>query len=111
MQSLSQIVGRSWIRRLACIGAAILLLAQTAGAAHFHPLPSAHQYVTNTAVVADNGLCALCLVRFHSPVTLIVAPHPRAPMLAEFIAFGASSRALRLSYRSHPFGRAPPVSV
>ena len=70
------------MRKVAGITAAILLLAQTVGVAHFHPLPSQHKYVSNAAVSVEDGLCALCLVRFHSPAALIVAPHPTAPMLA-----------------------------
>ena len=77
--------------RIAGITAAILLLAQTVGVAHFHPLPSQQKYVTNAAVSVDDGLCALCLVRFHSPAALVVAPHPTAPMLVEVTAPGAAS--------------------
>jgi hypothetical protein len=100
-----------WMSRIAGITAAILLLAQTVGIAHFHPLPSQRQYLNNAAVSVDDGLCALCLVRFHSPAALIVAPYPTAPMLAEFTVPRAASTEPRSSYRSHRFGRAPPASV
>ena len=99
------------MRKIAGITAAILLLAQTVGVAHFHPLPSQHKYVSNAAVSVEDGLCALCLVRFHSPAALIVAPHPTAPMLAELTAPFAASMEPRSSYRSHRFGRAPPAPV
>jgi hypothetical protein len=97
--------------RIAGITAAILLLAQTVGVAHYHPLPSQHKYVTNAAVSVDDGLCALCLVRFHSPAALIVVPHPAAPIMVEVTALGAASMEPLSSYRSHRFGRAPPASV
>jgi hypothetical protein len=100
-----------WMSRIAGIAAAILLMAQTVSIAHFHPLPSHHQYVTNAAVSVDDGLCALCLVRFHSPAALIVAPHPAAPIMVEVTALGAASMEPLSSYRSHRFGRAPPASV
>jgi hypothetical protein len=102
---------RRWMSRIAGITAAILLLAQTVGVAHFHPLPSQHKYVTNAAVSVDDGLCALCLVRFHSPAALIVVPHPAAPIMVEVTALGAASMEPLSSYRSHRFGRAPPASV
>ena len=101
---------RRWMSRIAGITAAILLLAQSVGIAHFHPVPSEHKYITNAAVSVD-GLCALCLVRFHSPASLIVAPHPTAPIMVEVTALGAASMEPRSSYRSHRFGRAPPASV
>jgi hypothetical protein len=102
---------RRWIRSIAAISAAILLLAQTVGVAHFHPLPSQHKYLTSAAVSVEDGLCALCLVRFHSPAALIVAPHPTAPVLAELTVGCAASTEPRSSYRSHRFGRAPPAPV
>src|SRR5512146_1211950 len=111
MQSVSQTGSRSRIRRIACISAAILLFAQAAAIAHLHPLPSQRQYVTSAAAVVDSGLCALCLVRFHSPAVFVVAPNPTAPALAELIAPSATSTQPRLSHRSHLFGRAPPASV
>jgi hypothetical protein len=99
------------MRTIAGFAAIVLLLAQTVGIAHFHPLPSRHKYVTNTAVSVDDGLCALCLVRFHSPAALIVAPHPAAPMSAVVTAPFAASMEPRSAYRSHRFGRAPPAPV
>lgn len=109
MQLASKRYRRPWMRRIAVFVAVVLLLAQTAGAAHYHSLPSAHKYLANPAVVADNGLCALCLVRFHSPVALIVAPHPTAPMLAEVNSLTAANTEPHSSYRSHRLGRAPPA--
>ena len=102
---------RRWMSRIAGITGAILLLAQTVGIAHFHPVPGRHKYLTNVAVSVDDGLCALCLVRFHSPATLIVAPHPAAPMLVVVTAPFAARMEPRSSYRSHRFGRAPPAPV
>jgi hypothetical protein len=95
--------------RIAGIAAAILLLAQTVGVAHFHPLPGQKKYAANAIVSVDDGLCALCLVRFHSPAALVVAPNPTAPMLAETKALFAASTEPHSSYRSHRLGRAPPA--
>jgi hypothetical protein len=101
---------RRWMRRIAGFAAVILLLAQSAGAAHLHPLPSQQKYVTSAAVSVD-GLCALCLVRFHSPATFIAPPHPMAPALTKLPAFRTASAESHCSYLSHLFGRAPPASV
>jgi len=111
MQLTSQTDSQRWIRRIASISAAILLLAQTVGIAHFHPLPSQNKYLASAAVSVDDGLCALCLVRFHSPAAFVAAPHPMAPALADLATPCATSAAPRSSYRSHLFGRAPPASV
>ncbi len=111
MQLAFEIQRRRWMRGIAGFVAAILLLIQSVGAAHFHPLPSQRKYVANAAVVADNGLCALCLVRFHSPAVFVVAPHPTAPALAELTSPCVTSTQPPSSYRSHLFGRAPPASV
>jgi hypothetical protein len=103
---------RGWIDWLAAISAVVILLAQTVGIAHFHPVPSEQRYLVNASVSVDDGsLCALCLVRLHSPVAPNVAPHPGAPMLAALAVGGARSAAPHASYRSHLFGRAPPASV
>jgi hypothetical protein len=101
---------RRWMRRIAGFAAAILLLAQSVGAAHLHPLPSQQKYATSATVSVD-GLCALCLVRFHSPAAFVVTPHPIAPAPTESTAHRTASAEPRFSYLSHLFGRAPPASV
>jgi hypothetical protein len=110
MQLASEINRRRWRPKLAGFVAVILLLAQSFGAAHLHPLASQQKYVTSAAVSVD-GLCALCLVRFHSPAAFIAPPHPTAPALSELTALRAASTSPRFAYRSHLFGRAPPASV
>jgi len=110
MQLASEIHRRRWRRGIAGFVAVILLLAQSVGAAHLHPFPSPQKYVTGAAVSVD-GLCALCLVRFHSPAAFIAAPHPMAPALSELTALCTARSEPRSSYRSHLFGRAPPASI
>jgi hypothetical protein len=111
MHSNSQTDSRRWIRRIGGISAVILLLAQTVGVAHFHPLPSRHNYLATAAVSVDDGLCALCLVRFHSPAALVVVPHTTALAQAESHVPCGTNTAPLPSYRPHRFGRAPPASV
>ena len=98
------------MRGAAAFVVVILSLAQTAAAAHFHPLPSAETYAAPGAT-ADNGLCALCLVRFHSPLAFLIAPRPAAPFAERWSPRRPTHLAPRVAYRSHLFGRAPPASV
>jgi hypothetical protein len=99
-----------WRRRLALAAGAILLLAQCAGAAHYHPLAFA-QHPSIAAAAASDSLCALCLHHQHAP-SVSAAPFP----LAAPSEFGHRDSndfcfALISSFDSHLFGRAPPISV
>ena len=99
------------MRRAASLVAIVLLLAQIAGAAHFHPLRSAQKYAANATAVADNGLCGLCLVRFHTPVAFVIALHPGA-MAPERWHLPLEARTeTHRAYQSTLFGRAPPASL
>ena len=110
MQTAFEQGGHRWRRGVAAFVAAILLLTQSLGAAHFHPLPTAQKYAAD-AVVSDDGLCAVCLFSFHSPTVAAVTPSLTAPVLFERIDFVATESRLCSSYDSHLFGRAPPASV
>jgi hypothetical protein len=99
------------MRRAAALVAVVLLLAQTAGAAHLHPLPTAEAYAAPATVSLDNGLCALCLVRFHSPLAFVIAPHPAAPSAERWSPRRMARVAPRFAYSSHLYGRAPPAPV
>lgn len=110
MQAVSKPNDQQWKRSAAGLTVAILLLVQSFGAAHFHPLPSQRKYVANAAVSVD-GLCALCLVRFHSQAAFVVTPHPTAPALAQLTERSATRTAVHSSNCSHLFGRAPPASI
>ena len=101
----------NWIRAIAGICAAILLLAQTAGAAHFHTFRTSHQSVSTSALAIGDGLCGLCLVRFHSPGAFALSPHPAASVPAISHVLDAPRRALSAAYRSYRFGRAPPATL
>src|SRR5262249_54754281 len=97
------------IRAIAGIGVAVLLLAQTAGAAHFHSFSSSHQTVSTTALAIDDGLCGLCMVRFHSPLAFAIAPYPEEPARTMSQVLKATRRTPSKVYRSYQFGRAPPA--
>ena len=99
MRTASEQSGHRWKRRIAAFVAAILLLAQSLGAAHFHPLPSQQKYATDAVVNADDGLCAVCLFRIHSPTVAAVTPYLTAPVLLERIDFVADRVAALLLLR------------
>jgi len=111
MQTASEHNGKRWRRGVAVFAAAVLLLAQSLGAAHFHPLPSKQKYSANAAGGADNGLCAVCLVRAHSPTVSTISPFLTAPILFARVAACAARSRLRSAFHSHRFGRAPPASL
>ncbi len=102
--------GQRWKRGVAAVAAAILLLAQSLAAAHFHPLPDQQKYSAEAVASVDNGLCAVCLLRIHSPTVAAVTPSVTAPVPFERIDFVATESRLCSSYDSHLFGRAPPAS-
>jgi hypothetical protein len=97
-------------RRLALVAGVILLLAQSVGAAHYHPLAFA-QHPSIASAAASDSLCALCLHHQHAP-TVSAAQFPLA---APSDTGRADSNVLRFalvsSFDSHLFGRAPPASV
>jgi len=111
MPTAPQQSGNRWKPRLAVFAAAILLLAQSLGAAHFHPLQGQQKYAADTAGSADSGLCAVCLVRVHSPTVSSVVPNLAAPALfRRTVVFAVQSQS-HSACDSHLFGRAPPASI
>ena len=111
MQRASEQGGQRWKRGVAAVAAAILLLTQSLGAAHFHPLPTQQKYAADAVVNAGDGLCAVCLFRVHSPTVSAVTPYLAAPVLFERIVVFATQSRLCSACDSHLFGRAPPASV
>src|ERR1700674_3912532 len=87
--------------------AAIFMLAQFLGIAHFHLRPVEHRYSATAVATADDGLCAVCVLHFHSAAAFAIAPSASAPTPTQrFVVFAAGPR-IGSSYRSHRFGRAP----
>jgi hypothetical protein len=99
-----------WRRRLALVAGVILLLAQSASAAHYHSTTFA-QRPSIAASAASDSLCALCLHHQHAP-TVSAAQFPLAAPIdlgrpdSNDLCFAPVS-----SFDSHLFGRAPPVSA
>jgi len=99
-----------WQRRLALLVGAILMLAQSAGAAHYHPFAFAER-PSMSASAASDSLCALCLHHQHAP-TVSAAQFPlAAPSDIGRADSNDLCFALVSSFDSHLFGRAPPASA
>ncbi len=100
----------AWRRRLALAAGVILMLAQSLGAAHYHPLAFA-PHPSIAAAAAPDSLCSLCLHHQHAP-SVSAAPFPlAAPLDAKRFDPKDFCFALVPSFDSHLFGRAPPASA
>jgi hypothetical protein len=98
-----------WRRRIAAAAGLILLLAQSLGAVHYHPVASAQR--PSIAAAAPDTLCSLCLHHHHAPgVTAAQLPFA-APHNAGHRESNDFCSALVSPFDSHLFGRAPPASV
>jgi hypothetical protein len=53
-------------RRIAIVGAVLILAAQFVGVIHWHRAAPSDQITAHSELALDNGLCALCLLAFHS---------------------------------------------
>lgn len=100
----------AWRRGLTLAVGALLLLAQSLAAAHYHPVPST-QHPSIASAAAPDTLCALCLHHNHAP-SVSAAPSPlAAPSDIGRRDSNDFCFALMSSLDSHLFGRAPPASV
>ena len=61
-------------KSIALFGAALILTAQILALAHFHQRNATRQFSAQNQIVADDGLCALCILAFHAPVNPAAAP-------------------------------------
>jgi hypothetical protein len=99
---------RGRAKSFARVSALLILVAQLFAVAHFHQRNITRQFNAPTQVVADDGLCALCLLAFHTPLNPAVTPAIARPR-AEIRLVDASVTSL---YVSIPFSscrtRAPP---
>lgn len=99
------------LRRLALIAAALLLFAQTAAAAHYHPQLASARASLAPVVNVDAGVCALCLLAVHFPANPAATPSLARPQPAlSALATAAPERAVVPDRTSAPT-RAPPSRV
>jgi hypothetical protein len=100
---------KDFTRAIATIGATLVLFAQLIGAVHFHQGVVSHDGIANAALSADQGLCPVCQLAFHSPGSVAAAPTvSRGPAFTDAIV-----RAQPVEIEPPEFsaerGRAPPV--
>ncbi len=97
--------------RLAVLSAALILAAQLLGAVHSHRSALSRDLSARSEFGVDGGLCAVCLLAFHSPTNPGSAPAFARPQQAPERAAPAESPAIRSLFFPSPRGRAPPASV
>ncbi len=100
---------KNFSRAIATIGATLVLFAQLIGAVHFHQSVVSHDGIVNAELSADQGLCPVCQLAFHSPGSMAAAPTvSRGPAFNDAIV-----RAQPVEIESPVFsgerGRAPPA--
>ncbi|HUY18436.1 MAG TPA: hypothetical protein VMV15_04340 [Candidatus Binataceae bacterium] len=91
--------------------AALLLSAQFLALAHVHPFAFDKGFHANAQVVANDGLCALCLLHFNCPASASPPIVVARPPLVEALPIATASSPLRSSVKTCLFGRAPPAAL
>src|SRR3984893_19009789 len=73
-------------RCISIFGAALILVSQLIGVAHFHESAISHNGVASPQISTDAGLCPICQLALHSPGSMAQATTvARAPAVAETI--------------------------
>jgi hypothetical protein len=100
---------KDFARAIATIGATLVLFAQLIGAVHFHQSLVSHDGIVNAELSADQGLCPVCQLAFHSPGSVAAAPTvTRGPAFTDAIV-RAHPAGIESPVFSAERGRAPPV--
>ncbi len=96
---------------MAIFGALLILVSQTAGAAHFHEGAGSRDGVASAALSADPGFCPVCQLALHSPGSVgATAAVVCAPATAGTIFLAARIRSDSQVFSAARV-RAPPVSI
>jgi hypothetical protein len=102
---------RSSAKSIALFAAAVIVAAQFLALAHIHQRNPTRLLNAQSQVVADDRLCALCLLAFHAPINPAVAPAVERPY-AEIRLVNAAIARLHLSASySSCRTRAPPAAL
>ena len=81
-------------RAIAIFGAALILVSQLIGVAHFHESAVSHNGVAAAQISTDAGLCPICQLALHSPGSMAQATT---------VARGPGYRRDDISRRAEPF--------
>jgi hypothetical protein len=95
-------------KSIALFGAALILTAQILALAHFHQRNATRQFNAQNQVVADDGLCALCILAFHAPVNPAATPTIARPHAEVRLVDLANARLNVFTASSSCQTRAPP---
>jgi hypothetical protein len=102
---------RPLARAISTFGAALILVSQLIGVAHFHESAISHNGVASAQISSDAGLCPICQLALHSPGSMARATTvARAPAIAETIFITAPSCSESLVFSAARV-RAPPVTL
>ena len=102
---------RAAARLTALFCAALILVSQLIGVAHFHEGAVSRNGVASAQLSADAGLCPVCQLALHSPGSLAQATtDARGPAVAEAI-FVAAPIPSEQPVFSTARVRAPPISL
>ncbi|MGP0085259.1 MAG: hypothetical protein ACLP0B_16780 [Steroidobacteraceae bacterium] len=103
--------GRAAARAIAIFGAALILVSQSIGAAHFHEGAASRDGIVVAQFSADPGFCPVCQLALHSPGSVTAAATvARGPAIAETIFLAAPIRSESPVFSAARV-RAPPVSL
>jgi hypothetical protein len=103
--------GRAAARAIAIFGAALILVSQAIGAAHFHEGAASRGGIVVAQLSADPGLCPVCQLALHSPGSVSAAATvARGPATAETVFLAAPIRSESPVFSAARV-RAPPVSL
>ena len=103
--------GRTGARAIAIFGAALILVSQLIGAAHFHEDAVSRNGVVTSTLSADLGLCPICQLALHSPGSFAAATTvARGPAIVGTIFLSAPVRSASPVFSTARV-RAPPVSL
>jgi hypothetical protein len=100
---------KDFARAIATIGATLVLFAQLIGAVHFHQSVVSHDGIVNAELSADQGLCPVCQLAFHSPGSVAAAPTVSRGLAFADAIVRAHPTAIESPVFSAERGRAPPV--
>ena len=96
-------------RAIATMGATLVLFAQLIGAVHFHQGVVSHDGIVNAELSADQGLCPVCQLAFHSPGSVAAAPTVSRGLAIVDAIVRARPVEIESPVFSAERGRAPPV--
>lgn len=109
-RGIGSVIGRS-AKSIALFGAVLILAAQFLALAHFHQSNPTRQLNARRQIVADDGLCALCIIAFHAPLNPAATPAIERPYAEIRLVDAAIARI----HVSGPFSschtRAPPAAM